>query len=78
MTSDECLLFLQYDRSVRAPSDVWHCALPSVSEGEGAPPRRSMELRALVVFEERVPHNDDRFNGAAVPRVRRLTEELWV
>jgi len=82
MTSDECLLFLQYDRSVLAPSDVWHCALPDVSEGEvseeeDAPPRRSMELRAFVVFDERVPHSQDRFTGAAVPRVQRLTEEVW-
>ena len=77
MTSDEVLLFLQYDRSVHAPSDVWHCALPSVSEGDDARPRRSAELRALVVFDERVPHADDRFSGAAVPRVTRLTEEDW-
>ena len=44
MQSDEVLLFLQYDRLVDAPSDIWHCALPGVVEDEEAPPRRSMEV----------------------------------
>ena len=68
MRSDEVLLFTQYDRSVEQPSDVWHCALPGVSEGNEAPPRRSFELRCLVVFEEELPYECDRFSGGAAPR----------
>lgn len=30
MTPSETLLFCQYDRDVRVPSDVWHSALPSI------------------------------------------------
>merc|ERR1719491_2613077 len=63
MTKDECLLFLQYDRLLSQPSDLWHCALPSVGVGskdrgcggggqDHGIPRRSFDIRALVVFRE--------------------------
>merc|ERR1719491_565753 len=64
MTKDECLLFLQYDRLQSQPSDLWHCAL-SPNEFNSDPgsgmPRRSFDIRALVVFEEKVPGELDRF-----------------
>lgn len=69
MTPEEVLLFKQYDRHVGRPSDLWHCALPGVAEGADAPPRRSFEVRALVVFDELVPSRDDRFAGKAMPRL---------
>jgi hypothetical protein len=75
MAADEVLLFMQYDRSVEGPSDVWHCALPEMAEGsnpDALPPRRSFEVRCFVVFDEDVPPSKDRFSGDAVPRVTRL------
>ena len=71
MTSDEVLLFTQFDRSAEYPGDTWHSALPSVAEQRAAeepaeeplPPRRSFEVRCLVVFEEMVEHGCDRFSG---------------
>jgi hypothetical protein len=60
MTTDECLLFLQYDRDIQRPSDLWHCALASIKE-PGAQPRRSFDVRALVVFQDVVPPHRDRF-----------------
>ena len=71
MTSDEVLLFTQFDRSAEHPGDTWHSALPSVAEQRAAeepaeeplPPRRSFEVRCLVVFEEMVEHGCDRFSG---------------
>lgn len=61
MQSGECLLFAQYDRCLRAPSDVWHCALPGVVEDAVSPPRCSFEVRCFVVFEAPVPPVLDRF-----------------
>ena len=75
MQEDEVLLFTQYDRSVKGPSDIWHCALPHMAEGDdpaALPPRRSFEVRCFVVFAEDVPAREDRFSGDAVPRVKRL------
>ena len=75
MKADEVLLFMQYDRSADAPSDVWHCALPQMTEGSDVdqlPPRRSFEVRCLVIFDEQVPSDRDRFSGTAVPRVKRI------
>lgn len=63
MTHDECLLFKQYDRSLARTSDVWHCALPGVVTDPAAPPRRSSEVRAFVLFDEVVPPHLDRFVG---------------
>ena len=60
MTADECLIFLQYDRDIQRPSDVWHCALASVKESV-AQPRRSFDVRALVVFQDDVSPHRDRF-----------------
>jgi hypothetical protein len=60
MTTSECLLFLQYDRDIQRPSDLWHCALASVKES-GAQPRRSFDVRALVVFQDDVSPDRDRF-----------------
>jgi hypothetical protein len=60
MKPDELLLFLQYDRDVSRPSDLWHCALPGVGDAS-APPRQSFDLRCFIVFEEHVPGSRDRF-----------------
>jgi len=59
MTKDECLFFLQYDRLLSQPSDLWHCALSNQSSKV---PRRSFDIRALIVFDEKVPREIDRFS----------------
>eukprot|EP00304_Pavlova_gyrans_P007120 CAMPEP_0206054862 /NCGR_PEP_ID=MMETSP1466-20131121/39035_1 /ASSEMBLY_ACC=CAM_ASM_001126 /TAXON_ID=44452 /ORGANISM="Pavlova gyrans, Strain CCMP608" /LENGTH=360 /DNA_ID=CAMNT_0053430083 /DNA_START=1 /DNA_END=1083 /DNA_ORIENTATION=+ len=76
MTVNEVLLFKQFDRCVDFQSDIWHCALPGVGAEEDdttrAPPRRSFEVRALVLFDDNpVPAASDRFTGDAMPRVIR-------
>jgi len=63
MTFEECLLFKQYDRDIRRPSDLWHCA---VSVGEEAGPRKSFDIRAFVVFREKVTKGLDRFDLARI------------
>ena len=64
MSSDEVLLFKQYDRIVDLPSDIWHCSLPE-TDAEKKPeynfPRRSFDVRALVVFDKVVPPELDRY-----------------
>lgn len=58
---DEVLCFTQYDRKLGRPSEIWHCALPEVSDAADAPPRRSFEVRALVVLDETLPAGRDRW-----------------
>jgi hypothetical protein len=59
MTRDECLVFKQYDRCIDRPSDLWHCAL-EVGEDCGEP-RRSFDLRAFVLLDEKVEEGKNRF-----------------
>jgi len=70
MKVDEVLLFYQYDRDVTQPSDVWHCALPDITDTQDYAPlhqqestalRKSFDLRTLILFEEVVDHDKDRF-----------------
>ena len=62
MTTDELLLFKQYDRRIDKISDIWHCALPIMEEdGEDAQPRRSLDLRAFCILKEEVAPEMDRF-----------------
>lgn len=62
---DELLIFCQYDRDVRQPSDLWHGALMDIGQGE----RYSMDLRCLVVFEETIPEKYDRFAHKLVSKL---------
>lgn len=62
MTKDECLLFKQYDRDDRYISDVWHCALHSLSHNKNkATPRKSFDVRAFIILEQQVPKPHDRY-----------------
>ena len=58
---EEVLCFTQYDRKLGRPSEIWHCAVPEVVEAADAPPRRSFEVRALVVLDEELPVRLDRW-----------------
>ena len=71
VTSDELLLFTQYDRDVRTTTDVWHCALTNVinhseqysdRSDDDARNRHSFDMRCLVLLDESVPEEWDRCN----------------
>lgn len=59
-TDQEVIVFYQYDRDSRQPSDLWHCAIQSPCD-ENSEPRRSFDIRALVVLNEVVKNGYDRF-----------------
>ncbi len=86
MASDEVLIFYQYDRLVTQPSDLWHCAI-SVKENDRARdteavssrkgqkvPRESFDIRALVVFDDVVDEEKDRFQPDRVRPVLSFEE----
>ena len=73
MTPNECLLFKQYDRDARFPSDLWHCAIHSLSQPY-APLRKSLDLRALIVLKERVPKQWDRYREDRIRPILTLEE----
>jgi hypothetical protein len=62
LTKDEVLLFYQYDRKVSKISDLWHTALPEIQEGGCDSKRKSFDVRMLIVFDEEVPPELDRFH----------------
>jgi hypothetical protein len=84
MTGDEVLVFYQYDRLATQPSDLWHCAI-SVEEdhvekhsnifvkGRNVP-RESFDIRALIVFDEIVQSDEDRFHPERVRPVLSFEE----
>ena len=68
-TSREVIVFYQYDRDSRQPSDLWHCAIQSPCH-ENSEPRRSFDIRALVVLNEVVANEFDRFReDRTLPRL---------
>jgi hypothetical protein len=71
MQPDECLIFKQYDRQLDKVSDIWHCAL-NVQETEpklnkNTLPRKSFDIKAMVVLKQQVPPELDRFKAAVTP-----------
>ena len=62
-------MFYQYDRSVTQPSDLWHFAI-SIEDNRAQhaeaiskkSPRESFDILALVVFDEIVDKDKDRFH----------------
>lgn len=79
MQPDECLVFKQYDRRLDKISDLWHCALPDLSEAHPSDvalagwstnqPRKSFDIKAMIVLKERVPSHLDRSNVARPPQL---------
>lgn len=81
MTNEELLVFYQYDRLVSQPSDIWHCAISihdddddSTHNTKTCAPRESFDIRALVVFEDSVPPEKDRFGSERVRPVLSFEE----
>lgn len=64
VTSKEVIAFYQYDRLVTQPSDLWHCSL-SINDrfDKNASKRESFDIRALIVLNEEVPSELDRFDS---------------
>lgn len=68
-TKDEVIAFYQYDRNQEQLSDLWHCAVSANGEerkvhaAAQAPPRKSFDVRALIVLDEVVPGDLDRFSS---------------
>ena len=71
MPPEEVIVFYQYDRNMLQSSDLWHCAIsPAAREQTGQTnhaaqlePRRSFDIRALVVLDETVSRDPDRFSS---------------
>ena len=90
MTSNEVLVFYQYDRLVTQPSDLWHCAISidedqqnraagteanfETSRKRQKTPRESFDIRVLVVFDEVVEESKDRFQPDRVRPVLSFEE----
>lgn len=58
--NDEVIAFYQYDRDSRSPSDLWHCATSVHDDGADAP-RTSFDIRVLILLNENVPIEFDRY-----------------
>lgn len=55
MTADECLVFSVYDRKPDRPRFVFHTAFDLENNDDfDRPPRRSIEARTIVIFDEEV------------------------
>lgn len=76
MTNDECLLFKQFDRDNRYISDIWHCALHSLTQQDTtADLRKSFDIRAFVVLNEKVPAKHDRYGSNRLEPKYKTAEE---
>lgn len=71
-TKDEVIIFYQYDRLSTQVSDLWHCALPI--KHENCPKRKSFDVRMLIVLDEQVPLNYDRYNEERIKPMLNLEE----
>ena len=71
---DECILFYVYDKKEDGPRFVFHTAFDDPTSEVGAPDRESIEIRAIVCFEE--PEQKAVFydNGD----LRSATIKLWI
>ena len=60
-TKDQVIVFYQYDRNALQVSDLFHCAISANNDtiGEG---RKSFDVRALVLLDEDVTDELDRYN----------------
>eukprot|EP00928_Gymnodinium_smaydae_P049853 TRINITY_DN33488_c0_g1_i1.p1 TRINITY_DN33488_c0_g1~~TRINITY_DN33488_c0_g1_i1.p1 ORF type:complete len:356 (+),score=41.95 TRINITY_DN33488_c0_g1_i1:36-1103(+) len=57
MVKDECLMFKTFDSSQSEARFVFHAAFDDPSTPENAPPRESIEVRAIVFFDSEVTHD---------------------
>jgi len=62
-TKDECLVFKVYDKKEDGPRFVFHTAFDDPSSPPGAPPRKSIEVRAIAFYDP-PPLGDEDMAGA--------------
>ena len=90
VTRDEVIVFYQYDRLISQPSDLYHCAISSNRDqdnvtgnvigrdgsdhGDDQSGRVSFDIRALVLLDEEVPLELDRFNPMRTRPILSLEE----
>lgn len=70
MQPSECLIFKQYDRRRDAPCDFWHTSVDVVADEEQGgyyPPRRSFDMKVMVVLKETVEPENDRLAASTAP-----------
>jgi hypothetical protein len=68
MEPSECLIFKQYDRRLDQACDFWHTSLDIQSKVDGPPvPRRSFDMKAMVVLKETVSPEEDRLAASTEP-----------
>jgi len=51
MSKDECLVFKVYDKKADGPRFVFHTAFDDPSSAPDAPPRKSVEVRAIAFYD---------------------------
>ena len=51
MMMDECLMFKVFDNKEDGPRFVFHTACEDPDTPEDAPPRKSIEIRAIAFFD---------------------------
>lgn len=87
VTKDEVIVFYQYDRLVTQPSDLWHCAISTMStvtnddylsqsfQEQTVARRKSFDVRALVVLDEEITSDElDRFRSTRTNSLLTLDE----
>lgn len=73
MQPEECLIFKQFDRRLDKQSDIWHCALDvqekacRIDEIDNREKRKSFDIKAMVILNEKVSSDLDRLEAAVPP-----------
>jgi hypothetical protein len=70
MEPSECLIFKQYDRRRDQACDFWHTSLDMKSKSDGdspQAPRRSFDMKAMVIMKESVSPDQDRLSASTRP-----------
>jgi hypothetical protein len=78
VTKDEVIVFYQYDRLMTQQSDLWHGAI-SINKGSTVGSsmltrRESFDMRMLIVLDEQVPPELDRFHPSRKRPILSLEE----
>jgi hypothetical protein len=71
MQPAECLIFKQYDSRMDQPCDLWHTSVDLTSghrTGQNEP-RRSFDIKAMVIMKETVPPERNRLAASTLPEL---------
>eukprot|EP00929_Paragymnodinium_shiwhaense_P094315 TRINITY_DN54814_c1_g1_i1.p1 TRINITY_DN54814_c1_g1~~TRINITY_DN54814_c1_g1_i1.p1 ORF type:complete len:581 (+),score=74.91 TRINITY_DN54814_c1_g1_i1:84-1745(+) len=78
MTKDELLIFKQYDSDAAAPARcAVHCAIEDPAVDSTAPPRESIEVRAIAFFPDQPgTHTEDILKPQCLPPAKEVAGRL--